>query len=174
MTPEQQKQRSAEVAMKYVEDGQVIGVGTGSTVNLFIPLLAKRKHDIEGAVSSSQQTTELLKQLGIRVLELNDAGDLWILGYKTERGGTLLDTRGRGRSEILGGFSYTTTAGKLSPMFVNDNSSVFAFFAEVCYNGDPFATLISEKRGEQVKTVKKGEGATLPYIGVTDLTEPSR
>lgn len=76
MTPEQQKQRSAEVAMKYVEDGQVIGVGTGSTVNLFIPLLAKRKHDIEGAVSSSQQTTELLKQLGIRVLELNDAGDL--------------------------------------------------------------------------------------------------
>ena len=42
----------------------------------------------------------------------NDGGDLWILGYKTERGGTLLDTRGGGRSEILGGFSYTTTAGK--------------------------------------------------------------
>jgi hypothetical protein len=101
---------------------------------------------------------------------LNARGDLWILGYKTERGGTLLETRGVGRSEILGGFSYTTTAGKLAPMFVNDNSSVFTFFAEVCYNGDPFATLVSEKRGEQVKTVKNGEGSTLPYIGTTNIT----
>ena len=75
---------------------------------------------------------------------MNDGSDVWILGYKTERGGTLLETRGGGRSEILGGFSYTTTAGKLAPMFVNDNSSMFAFFGEVCYNGDPFATLIPE------------------------------
>jgi hypothetical protein len=101
---------------------------------------------------------------------LNEAGDLWILGYKTERGGTLLETRALGRGEILGGFSYTTTAGELAPMFVNDNSSVFSFFAEVCYNGDPFATLVSEKRGEQVRTVKKGEGSTLPYIGTTNST----
>jgi hypothetical protein len=100
---------------------------------------------------------------------LSDASDVWILGYKTERGGALLETRGGGRSEILGGFSYTTTAGKLAPMFVNDNSSVFAFFAEVCYNGDPFATLVSEKRGQEVRTVNKGEGATLPYIGAPDL-----
>ena len=105
---------------------------------------------------------------------LNEAGDLWILGYKTERGGTLLETRGLGRSEILGGFSYTTTAGKLAPMFVNDNSSVFAFFAEVCYNGDPFAILVSEKRGEQVKAVRRGEGSTLPYIGATNFTERSK
>jgi hypothetical protein len=60
---------------------------------------------------------------------------LWVVGYKTERGGTLLETRGNGHSEILGGFSYTTTAGKLAPMFVTDNSSVFTFFNEVCYNG---------------------------------------
>ena len=52
-------------------------------------------------------------------------------------------------------------------MFVNDNSSVFAFFAEVCFSGDPFATLVRETRGEQTKTVKKGEGLTLPYIGST-------
>jgi hypothetical protein len=105
---------------------------------------------------------------------LNDASDVWILGYKTERGGTLLETRGGGRSEVLGGFSYTTTAGKLAPMFVNDNSSVFAFFAEVCYNRDPFETLVSEKRGEQVKIVNKGEGSTLPYIASTNLTQESR
>lgn len=102
---------------------------------------------------------------------LNDASDVWILGYKTERGGTLLETRGGGRSEVLGGFSYTTTAGKLAPMFVNDNSGVFAFFAEVCYNGDPFVTLVNEKRGQEVKTVNKGEGATLPYIGTPDLSQ---
>jgi hypothetical protein len=105
---------------------------------------------------------------------VNDASDVWILGYKTERGGTLIETRGGGSSEVLGGFSYTTTAGKLAPMFVNDNSSVFAFFGEVCYNGDPFATLIREQRGEQVKTVKRGEGATLPYIGSTNSTRHSK
>jgi hypothetical protein len=104
----------------------------------------------------------------------NDAGDVWILGYKTERGGTLLATRGGGRSEVLGGFSYTTTAGKLAPMFLNDNSSVFAFFAEVCYNGDPFETLVSEQRGEQVKIIKKGEGSTLPYIGSTNSLHHSQ
>jgi hypothetical protein len=69
---------------------------------------------------------------------------------------------------IGGGFSYTTTAGKLAPMFVNDNSSVFAFFGEVCFNGDPFAALVSEQRGGQVQTVKRGEGATLPDIGATN------
>ena len=95
---------------------------------------------------------------------VNDRSDLWILGYKTERGGTLLETRGGGRSEILGGFSYTTTAGKLAPMFVNDNSSVFAFFNEVCYNGDPFATLIRETRKNETKIVRRGEKGMALYI----------
>ena len=94
---------------------------------------------------------------------VNDGGELWVLGYKTERGGTLLETRSSGRSEILGGFSYTTTAGKLGPMFVTDNASVFTFFNEVCYNGDPFTILIREARDGTVKTVPRGEGATAPY-----------
>lgn len=96
---------------------------------------------------------------------LNDASDVWILGYKTERGGTLLDTRGGGRSEILGGFSYTTTAGKLAPMFVNTDSSVWAFFSEVCYNGDPFQVRVSETRGTEVRTSGKDNGHTAPYSG---------
>ncbi len=93
----------------------------------------------------------------------NNGGNLWILGYKTERGGTLLNTTNNGRSEVLGGFSYTTTAGKLAPMFVTDNSSVFTFFNEVCYSGDPFETLIRETHGNETKTVKRGEGMTAPY-----------
>jgi hypothetical protein len=97
----------------------------------------------------------------------NRGGNLWILGYKTERGGTLLNTTNNGRSEVLGGFSYTTTAGKLAPMFVTDNSSVFTFFNEVCYSGDPFETLIHETHGTETKTVKRGEGMTAPYSSGT-------
>lgn len=95
----------------------------------------------------------------------NDGGDLWILGYKTERGGTLLHTLRGGRSEVLGGFSYTTTAGKLAPMFVNDRSSAFAFFAEVCNSGDPFLCKIRETRGTETKQVGRDEGDTIPYSG---------
>jgi hypothetical protein len=95
----------------------------------------------------------------------NDGGKLWILGYKTERGGTLIETKNGGQTEVLGGFSYTTTAGKLAPMFVNNNASVFAFFGEVCYNGDPYETIIQEVRDGTTKKVRKGEGNALPYAG---------
>lgn len=95
----------------------------------------------------------------------NDGGEVWILGYKTERGGTLLHTSGRGRSEILGGFSYTTTAGKLAPMYVNSDSSVWAFFGEVCYNGDPFAVRVVETRGTETRSIGNNEGHTAPYSG---------
>jgi hypothetical protein len=97
----------------------------------------------------------------------NDSGNVWVLGYKTERGGSVFHARGDGRNEILGGFSYTTTAGKLAPMFVNENSSVFAFFTEVCYNHDPFSTLIRETQGAETREVKRGAGSPLPYIGRT-------
>lgn len=65
------KQQVAEAALEYVVYDTVIGVGTGSTVNCFIPLLAKIKHKIEGAVSSSAATEKLLKQYGIPVFDLN-------------------------------------------------------------------------------------------------------
>ncbi len=81
---------------------------------------------------------------------LTSAVDLWILGYKTRGGGTLLHARSGGRNEVLAGFSYTTTAGKLAPMFINDRSSLFAYFAEVGFNGDPFQTILVE-RGQREK-----------------------
>ena len=95
----------------------------------------------------------------------NDDGDVWVLGYKTERGGTLVHTLGGGRTEILGGFSYTTTAGKLAPMFVNDDSSVWAFFGQVCYNGDPFVNIIRETRRGETKTLGKSGAGAAPYSG---------
>lgn len=95
---------------------------------------------------------------------VNEGGSLWVLGYKTERGGTLLETRGGAKSEILGGFSYTTTAGKLAPMFVTDHSSIFAFFNEVCFSGDPFANVIKETRGGATKILTRDDGDTRPYV----------
>ena len=76
MTPEQGKQASAERALQFVQDGSVVGVGTGSTVAYFIQGLGRMKDRIEGAVSSSEQSTKLLKELGIPVFDLNATGPL--------------------------------------------------------------------------------------------------
>ena len=76
MTPDEKKQAAASAALAHIEPGWVIGVGTGSTANLFIAGLAKIKGKLDGAVASSVATAERLKKLGIPVLELNATGDL--------------------------------------------------------------------------------------------------
>lgn len=70
------KKAAAEAAMQYIENCTVVGVGTGSTVNFFIDELAKRKDDIEGAVSSSEESTKRLKAHGIEVFDLNSVADI--------------------------------------------------------------------------------------------------
>ncbi len=72
------KRKAAEAALAYVVPGEVLGVGTGSTVNHFIDLLAERRLDVAGAVSSSNASSERLKRAGIPVLDLNGAGTLSI------------------------------------------------------------------------------------------------
>ena len=76
MTPDEKKKAVALAALEYVESGWVIGVGTGSTANHFIDGLAKIKGKLDGAVASSNATTERLKKHGIQVLDLNATGDL--------------------------------------------------------------------------------------------------
>ncbi len=76
MDADSKKKAAALAALAYVEDGMMIGVGTGSTVNHFIKALADRRHRIAGAVSSSEASTKLLRAAGIEVVALNDAGDL--------------------------------------------------------------------------------------------------
>jgi ribose 5-phosphate isomerase A len=76
MSADDRKKAAAEAAMRYVEDGMVVGVGTGSTVNHFISALATRRHDLRGAVSSSEASSRLLRAAGIEVLDLNTTGDL--------------------------------------------------------------------------------------------------
>jgi len=86
---------------------------------------------------------------------LNDGGTLWILGLKTEGGGTLLETRSGGRTELLGSFSYTTDQGKLAPMLVVIDSQAAFSFSEVCYSGDPFATIVRETRGGETREMTR-------------------
>jgi len=70
------KRLAAEKAIEYVEDGMIVGVGTGSTVAYFIDALARIQHRIKGTVSSSEQSTAQLRGHGIEVMELNHTGAL--------------------------------------------------------------------------------------------------
>ncbi len=73
---EEQKRLAAERAMTYVEENSVLGVGTGTTVAYFIQALGRKRGLIEAAVSSSDQSSERLKEQGIRVVDLNTVGGL--------------------------------------------------------------------------------------------------
>lgn len=70
------KKAAAEAALAFVEPGMIIGIGTGSTANHFIDLLAGIKGKIDATVASSIASAERLKSHGIRVLDLNEAGQL--------------------------------------------------------------------------------------------------
>ena len=76
MNADELKRQAAEAAIELLPDGGIIGVGTGSTVNHFIDAFAKVKGRFDGAVSSSEASTERMKALGIQVLDLNATGGL--------------------------------------------------------------------------------------------------
>ena len=78
MSNANEKQLAGEAALRYVEDGAIVGVGTGSTVAYFIDALAGMKDRIRGAVSSSEQSSARLKQHGIEVFDLNAVGPIGI------------------------------------------------------------------------------------------------
>jgi ribose 5-phosphate isomerase A len=76
MTQDEMKKASAEAALEYIESGMIVGVGTGSTANHFIDLLAGMKGKIDGTVASSEASAQRLIGHGIRVMDLNEAGQL--------------------------------------------------------------------------------------------------
>ena len=89
-----------QAALQYVVAGEIVGVGTGSTVNKFIDALATIKDQIPGAVSSSVASTERLKALGIKVFDANEVQRLAVYidgadeidgqGYMVKGGGAAL------------------------------------------------------------------------------------
>ncbi|GKX52063.1 ribose-5-phosphate isomerase RpiA [Budvicia aquatica] len=76
MTQDELKKAVGWAALEYVRPGTIVGVGTGSTAAHFIDALGSIKHQIEGAVSSSNESTAKLKQLGIQVFDCNDVDSL--------------------------------------------------------------------------------------------------
>jgi ribose 5-phosphate isomerase A len=75
---QQQKRAVAAAALEYLQDGMILGVGTGSTVNALLDQLTPWVPRLSGAVSSSEASTSRLRTLGVRVLDLNDVKDLGI------------------------------------------------------------------------------------------------
>jgi ribose 5-phosphate isomerase A len=72
MTQDELKLAAAKKALEFIVDGSIIGIGSGSTVNIFIAELGKVKHRVKAAVSSSEKSSELLRAQGIEVLDMND------------------------------------------------------------------------------------------------------
>lgn len=70
------KQKAAKAALEYVGNEQVLGIGTGSTVNFFIQELAKIKHRIDACIASSVDTAKRLQALGIPVIDLNSVTEI--------------------------------------------------------------------------------------------------
>lgn len=100
MTQDELKTLVGQAALRHVKAGEIIGVGTGSTVNKFIDALATLKDRIPGAVSSSEASTQRLQALGIRVFDANDVEGLGVYvdgadeidgeGYMVKGGGAAL------------------------------------------------------------------------------------
>jgi ribose 5-phosphate isomerase A len=76
MNQDELKRQAAEKALEFLPDSGILGIGTGSTVNYFIDLLAPIKGRYDGAVSSSEASSKRLQAIGMQVLDLNSAGEL--------------------------------------------------------------------------------------------------
>jgi ribose 5-phosphate isomerase A len=76
MTSADNKRRAAEASLEFIEPGMILGVGTGSTVNILIDMLPGIRNRIDRVVSSSKATTALLEERGFSVSTLNEVGDL--------------------------------------------------------------------------------------------------
>lgn len=76
MSQNSYKQAAAEAALAFVEEGTIVGIGTGSTANFFIDALAGIKDRIKGAVASSEASAERLRSHGIEVFDLNSVSDI--------------------------------------------------------------------------------------------------
>ena len=124
LTQDELKALVGQAALQYVVPGEIVGVGTGSTVNKFIDALATMKGDIKGAVSSSVVSTERLKALGIPVFDANEVVALSVYidgadeidgqGHMVKGGGAAL-TREKIVAALAGRFVCIADESKLVP-----------------------------------------------------------
>ena len=125
MTQDELKQAVAQAALRHVPNGEIIGVGTGSTVNFFIDALATIKDRVKATVSSSERSTERLRAHGFQVLDLNavdripvyvdGADEIDPSGAMIKGGGGAL-TREKIIAEVADRFVCIVDASKLVPV----------------------------------------------------------
>ena len=76
MNQDEKKAAVAAAALDYIENGQIVGIGSGTTVHALINQLSKVKNKIEAVVSSSEITTKMIQEKDIRVIDLKESGPL--------------------------------------------------------------------------------------------------
>jgi hypothetical protein len=81
----------------------------------------------------------------------NEGGRQWILGYKTEGGGTLHQTTRGGITELLGGMAYSSGQGLTTPMFIVENARARFSFCDIDFGGGHFHTILKETRDGQTR-----------------------
>jgi hypothetical protein len=103
---------------------------------------------------------------------VNEAGQLWILGLKTEKGGTLVENRAGASTEVLGCFAYANTADEKPPMFINHRSDLSFTMGESVLRRQPFRQVVKETRRDETRVLSmedvpdRGGGSRLAlYVG---------
>ena len=119
------KRQVAQHALKYIKHGDIVGVGTGSTVNFFIDQLVQIKNDIEGVVASSEVSKSLLLNAGIRVFDANAVAEISVYidgadevdkrGYCIKGGGGAL-TREKILAALANNFVCIVDQSKIVPI----------------------------------------------------------
>lgn len=169
-TPTVENASSRTLVVRDTTDVSLRLTGTG---DLFLENVATSALSINGQNVWARQLN--IENLGTKII--NNGGNLWILGLKTERGGTIIDTRNGGKTALLGGLAYTTTAGpdgtQNYPLFISNESSVSLSFAEINYGSPVYTTYIREIRGGVIRNLSGsglpnywGSGKDIPlYVG---------
>ena len=125
LTQQELKREVARAALAYVEDGRILGVGTGSTVDQFIDQLPTIREKIPACVSSSERSTKRLEALGFKVLDMNEVDEIGVYvdgadeidpGFSMIKGGGGALTREKIVASISGRFVCIADASKQVPV----------------------------------------------------------
>ncbi|MBE9140141.1 endopolygalacturonase [Nodosilinea sp. LEGE 07088] len=172
-TPTIENASSRTLVLRDTTDVSLNLTGTG---DLFLENVATSYLSINGQNVWARQLN--VENYGTKIF--NNGGQLWILGLKTERGGTIIETQAGGVTELLGGLAYTTTPAPDGtqdyPLFVNNESFVSLSFAEVNYGAPTYRTYIRETRDGVTRNLAGsdlpdywGMGKNIPlYVGYSD------
>ncbi|MEM6767706.1 MAG: glycosyl hydrolase family 28-related protein [Bacteroidota bacterium] len=121
---------------------------------------------------------QLNVETGDQTKIVNDGATLWILGLKTERGETVLETKNKGRTEVIGGLIYSTTGEKVDPIFVIDEAYMSVQgVVERNFNNFPYQDWVKETRRGETRILKRGDlksGGNFWYIGYGDDYSPQK